>query len=185
MLYWNEIFNDLAKILTWFCSACFLSYKCSMCEPFVTQKISIRQSNSVQTDLSTSSSTLATAVVMHCFSSFKLTGSGGTKTLSLIYPTRRNHKELSLGLLRNVESVYFFYSNPVHIRLQSNAMTFIIPLTGNQFRSFRPTSGHRYTKLKTMVICSVHWFQVIWDPIYINDNIYKQPKVLVPWWKVK
>ena len=60
----------------------FLSYKCSMCEPFVTRQISIRQSNSVQTDLSISSSTLATAVVMRCFSSFKLTGSGGTKTLS-------------------------------------------------------------------------------------------------------
>ena len=23
MLYWNEIINDLAKILTWFCSTCF------------------------------------------------------------------------------------------------------------------------------------------------------------------
>ena len=54
-----------------------------MCEPFVTRQISIRQSNSVQTDLSISSSTLATAaVMMRCFSSFKLTGSGGTKTLS-------------------------------------------------------------------------------------------------------
>ena len=27
--------------------------------------------------------------------------------------TRRNHKQLSLDLLHNVESVYFFYSNPV------------------------------------------------------------------------
>ena len=23
MLYWNKIINDLAKILTWFCSTCF------------------------------------------------------------------------------------------------------------------------------------------------------------------
>ena len=30
-------------------------------------------------------------------------------------PTRRNHKELSLDLLRSVESVYFFYSNPVFL----------------------------------------------------------------------
>jgi hypothetical protein len=90
-------------------------------------------------------------------------------------PTRRNHKQLSLGLLHNVESVYFFYSNPVYIRLQSNMTTFIIPLTGSQFRSFRPTSGHRYTRLKTMVICSAHWFHVIWDPIYINDN------TVIPW----
>ena len=29
-------------------------------------------------------------------------------------PTRRNHKELSLDLLHNVQSVYFFYSNPVY-----------------------------------------------------------------------
>jgi hypothetical protein len=26
MLYWNEIINDLAKILTWFCSICFYVY---------------------------------------------------------------------------------------------------------------------------------------------------------------
>ena len=60
----------------------FLSYKYSMCRLFVTRHISIRESNSVQTDLSIYSSTLATAVVMLCFSSFKLTGSGGAKTLS-------------------------------------------------------------------------------------------------------
>ena len=53
-----------------------------MCESFVTRQISIGESNSVQTDLSISSSTLATAVVMRCFSSFKLTGRGGMKTLS-------------------------------------------------------------------------------------------------------
>ena len=52
-----------------------------MCEPFVTRQISTRQYNCVQTDLSISSSTLATAVVIRCFSSFKLTGSGGTKNL--------------------------------------------------------------------------------------------------------
>ena len=32
-------------------------------------------------------------------------------------PTRRNHKELSLDLLHNVESVYFFYSNSVYYPL--------------------------------------------------------------------
>jgi hypothetical protein len=58
---------------------------------------------------------------------------------------------------------------------------FIIPLTGKQFRSFQPPSGQRYTKLKRMVLRSAHWFQVTWDPIYINDNIYKQPRGLVPW----
>ena len=38
----------------------------------------------------------------------------GERKLCLWYNlTRRNHKELSLDLLHNVESVYFFYSNPV------------------------------------------------------------------------
>ena len=76
----------------------FLSYKCSMCEPFVTRQISIRYSNSVQTDLIISSSTLATAVVMRCFSSFKLTGSGGAKTLSLIYPHKKKSQGVKFGL---------------------------------------------------------------------------------------
>jgi hypothetical protein len=40
------------------------SYKCYMYEPFVTRQISIRQYNSVQTDLSIPSSTLATADVV-------------------------------------------------------------------------------------------------------------------------
>ena len=84
-----------------------------MCEPFVTRQISIRQSNSVQTDLSISSSTLATAVVLRCFSSFKLTGSGGTKTLS---STLLRKLQMVL-ILHNVESVYFFYSNPVYPRI--------------------------------------------------------------------
>ena len=26
MLYWKEMINDLAKILTWFCSTCFQVY---------------------------------------------------------------------------------------------------------------------------------------------------------------
>jgi hypothetical protein len=38
------------------------SYKCSVCEPFVTRQTSIRQSNSVQRDLSISLSTLATCM---------------------------------------------------------------------------------------------------------------------------
>ena len=92
----------------------FFSYRCSMCEPFVTRQISIRQSNSVQTDLSISSSTLATAVVMHCFSSFKPTGSGGTKNLSSTYYANSVSTTLTVLILHNVESVYFFYSNPVY-----------------------------------------------------------------------
>ena len=69
-----------------------------MCEPFATQQISIRLSNSVQKDLSISSSTLATAVVMRCFISFKLTESGGTKTLSLIYPHKKKSQGVKSGL---------------------------------------------------------------------------------------
>ena len=66
-----------------------------------------------QTDLSISSSTLATAVGMRCFSSLKLTGSGGTKTLSSSYYANCVSTTLTVLILHNVESVYFFYSNPV------------------------------------------------------------------------
>jgi hypothetical protein len=62
--------------------------------------------------MSISSSTLATAVVMRCFSSFKLTGSGGTKIV-LYATTQIVSTMLTVLILHNVESVYFFYSNPV------------------------------------------------------------------------
>jgi hypothetical protein len=68
--------------------------------------------------LSISSSTLASAVMMCCFSSFKLAVSGGTKECL------ETNFHLSSTLLcklcvhytngfDNVGSVYFFYSNPV------------------------------------------------------------------------
>jgi hypothetical protein len=69
-----------------------------MFEPFVA-----RQSNSVQTDLSISSSTLATAVAKRCFTSFKLTGSGGTKTLFLMYLQKK--KKNSQGIKSELDNV--------------------------------------------------------------------------------
>jgi hypothetical protein len=30
-----------------------------------------------------------------------------------------------------------------------------------------PSSGHHCIKFKRLVMCSVHYFQVVWDPIYI------------------
>ena len=56
-------------------------------------------------------------------------------------PTSRNHKELSLDLQHNVESVYFFYSNPVFI---SDYMV-LTPGMSRQIASFSPlmrTVGH-------------------------------------------
>jgi hypothetical protein len=86
-----------------------------MFKPFVTRQTSIRQSNSVRTDLSISSSTLATAVVL----SRVLTCADVTKKCL------ETNFHLSSTLLRKlcvhyansfdtVESVYFFYSNPVY-----------------------------------------------------------------------
>jgi hypothetical protein len=47
-----------------------------------------------------SSSTLEIAAVMHCFRSSTLTGSGGRKILSLIYPhKKKNHKALDMDFL--------------------------------------------------------------------------------------
>jgi hypothetical protein len=69
-----------------------------LCEPFGTRHINtIIQF--VANTLSTSSLTLATAVVMHCVRSFALTGSGGTKLCFWYIPTRRNHKALDPDFL--------------------------------------------------------------------------------------
>jgi hypothetical protein len=59
----------------------------SMCAPLVTRHISTRQSNYCLT--------LAAVVVIRCFRSSKVTGTGGTKTLSLTYPHRKkSHRVL-------------------------------------------------------------------------------------------
>jgi hypothetical protein len=65
------------------------TYRCSMCAPLVTRHISTRQSNFCQIRVNISSSTPAVAVVIRCFRSSKVTGMGGTKTLSLTYPHKK------------------------------------------------------------------------------------------------
>ena len=57
------------------------------------------------------------------------------------------------------------------ICFQSNVTMFYYCISGNKFRSFWPPSGHHYMKFKRLVICSVHSFQVIRDPIYANIKI--------------
>jgi hypothetical protein len=64
----------------------------------------------LQTHRSMCSSTLATAVVMRCFRSFTLTGSGGTKTLSSIYPHKKNSQGVRYGLLRGQRVSAMFWS---------------------------------------------------------------------------
>ena len=64
----------------------------------------------------------------------------------------------------NVERIYnmlniFFKKLSIkkqqqYICLQSKTTMSIALFSGNQFRSFRPSSGHRYTKLKRMVTCT-------------------------------
>jgi hypothetical protein len=119
MLYWKEIINDLTKPLTRFCSKYFKfiwrSYKCSVCEPFVTWQISILQSNSVQTDLSISCQQLQQ--LLWC--------QGCWRGADVMTECLETNFHLSSMLLRklcvhyangfdNVESVYFIYSNSVH-----------------------------------------------------------------------
>jgi len=41
-------------------------------------------------------------------------------------------------------------------------------ISGNNFRSFEPSTVHQYIKFKSVVTWSVHWFHVIWDPFYIK-----------------
>jgi hypothetical protein len=71
------------------------TYSCSMYAPLVTRHISTRQSNSCRTRVNISSSTPAVAVVTRCFRSSKVTGTGGTKTLSLTYPHKNSHRVLA------------------------------------------------------------------------------------------
>jgi hypothetical protein len=89
MLYWNEIINDLAKYLHGFVIHVLRLYaKVTnvLCLSLLSHdRYQYDKSNSVQTHLNISTSTLATAVVMRSFISFKLTGSGGTKILSLLF----------------------------------------------------------------------------------------------------
>ena len=85
-----------------------------------------------QTDLSISSSTLATAVVMRCFSSFKLTGSAGRKLCLWYTHTRRNHKELSLDLLHNVSFIVTLY-NP------TSPLSYIRPVVNRNVLTQRMT----------------------------------------------
>ena len=103
MLYWNEIINDLAKILTWFCSACLLSHDRYQYDSLILSKQTWAYPRQHLQQL------------LWCVVSDRLNlPEVEERKLCLWYtPTRRNHKELSLDLLHNVESVYFFYSNPV------------------------------------------------------------------------
>ena len=113
MLYWNEIINDLAKILTWFCSTCF----------WVTNVlyVSLMSHDRYQYDnLNLSKQTWAyphqhLQQLLWCDASVRLNLPEVEEwKLCLWYTaTRRNRKKLRLDLLHNVESVYFFYSNPV------------------------------------------------------------------------
>jgi len=56
------------------------------------------------------------------------------------------------------------------ICFQSNTV-FHYSITDIKFWSFWPSSGHRHIKFKRLVVCSVHSFQVVWDPIYTNIKI--------------
>jgi hypothetical protein len=87
-------------------------YKCSTFEPFVTRQISIRQSSSVQTDLSISSSTLATAVVMSRALTLYWRHEKNAWKQIFIFPLRyyTNYVHYANGF-DNVESVRFVYSS--------------------------------------------------------------------------
>jgi hypothetical protein len=70
------------------------TYRCSMCDP---------QSHSIyvscQTRFNIPLSTPAVAVVIRCFRSSKVTGTGGTKPLSLTYPLKKSHRMLDLDFV--------------------------------------------------------------------------------------
>jgi hypothetical protein len=118
MLYWNEIIKDLAKILTCFCSTCVYIYMTKLqmfyVWAFVTRQISIRQSNSVQTDLSLFCKHLQQLLCCQ----------GRWRGADVRKECLEANFHISSTLLRklcvhyangfdNAESVYLFCSNPV------------------------------------------------------------------------
>jgi hypothetical protein len=96
------------------------SYKCYMCEPFVTRQLSVWYSNSVQTDLSISLSTLAIAVLMLQWCQGRWRGADVTKEcleksffiFPLCYYANCVSTTLTVLIRHNVES--WKYSNPVY-----------------------------------------------------------------------
>jgi hypothetical protein len=124
MLYWNEIIMISPKYLHGFVVHVFnfiwRRYKCSLCEPFVTRQISIRLSNYVPTDLSISCQQLQQ--LLWC--------QGRWRGADVMKERLETNFHLSSTLLRklcvhygngfdNVGSVYFFYGNPVYLRMNS------------------------------------------------------------------
>jgi len=44
-------------------------------------------------------------------------------------------------------------------------------ISGNKLRPFQPSPAYATQNLKRLITCSVHKFQVVWDPIYNNVKI--------------
>jgi hypothetical protein len=55
-----------------------------------------------------------------------------------------------------------------------------IPLALTSFGHFDQPQANATQNLKRLATCSVHKFQVIWDPIYTNIKICSQLYVLLP-----
>ena len=72
----------------------YVFHRCSMCPPLVIRQTSMRQSISFHTRVSISRSTRTTAAVIRFRRSWRLAGSGGTKTVSFTNP----HKKKSHGV---------------------------------------------------------------------------------------
>jgi hypothetical protein len=53
-----------------------------------------------------------------------------------------------------------------------------IPLVATSFGCFDHYQANAPQNLR-LVTCTVHNFQVVWNPIYINGKISKQPPVLL------
>ena len=77
----------------------FLSHECSMWPPSAARTTPRRYENSSQTWLSMSRSTVLIAAVIRCFMSSISARSGGTQTLSLIYPYKKTFHTVKSGEL--------------------------------------------------------------------------------------
>ena len=72
----------------------YIFYRCSMCPPLLIRQTFMRQSISFHTRVSISRSTRATVAVIQLRRSWRLAGSGGTKTVSFTNPQKKKSRKV-------------------------------------------------------------------------------------------
>jgi len=164
MLYWNKIINDLAKILTWFCSKCFQ----------VTNVLCVRllSHDRYQSDsLILSKQTWAyprqhLQQLLWCVVSVRL---NLRKPCPLCYYANCVSTTLTVLILHNVESVYFFYSNCIKSSYPIAYNTIQYPNMGQPSTQMAPI--HNFNFLQKLIQTVLNY---VCNYSFSNDELRKK-----------